>query len=93
MLDVNLFNEASWTTPTPSSVAAPSPLAPNGWNSSEKTFTAVPNDKWWGEKPKLDRIVVREMATLQLAPPTRTAALDVVNRPQRLQRDEGRCKL
>ena len=31
------------------------------WNSSAKTLTLVPNDKWWGEKPLLDRIIWREM--------------------------------
>ena len=31
------------------------------WNSSAKTLTLVANDKWWGEKPLLDRIIWREM--------------------------------
>ena len=53
-------------------------MAPNGWNSSEKTFTAVPNDKWWGEKPKLDRIVVREMADAAARAAYKNGELDVV---------------
>lgn len=32
-------------------------------NKSAKTVTLVPNDKWWGPKPKLDKIVYRSMTT------------------------------
>ena len=28
---------------------------------SAETLTLVPNDRWWGEKPLLDRIIWREM--------------------------------
>ena len=31
------------------------------WNSSQKVLTLVKNDKWWGEKPILDRIIWRQM--------------------------------
>ena len=31
------------------------------WNSAEKVLTVVPNEKWWGEKPLLDRITFRQM--------------------------------
>lgn len=31
------------------------------WNSSEKRAVVVPNDKWWGEKPLLERITFRQM--------------------------------
>lgn len=33
------------------------------WNSSEKVMTAVPNEKWWGEKPVLERLTIRQMET------------------------------
>lgn len=78
MLDVNLFNEGFVDNPHPELGCGPFTLAPNGWNSSEKTFTAVPNDKWWGEKPKLDRIVVREMADAAARAAYKNGELDVV---------------
>lgn len=78
MLDVTLFNEGFVDNPRPELGCGPFTLAPNGWNSSEKTFTAVPNDKWWGEKPKLDRIVVREMADAAARAAYKNGELDVV---------------
>ena len=64
--------------PHPELGCGPFTLAPNGWNSSEKTFTAVPNDKWWGDKPKLDRIVVREMADPAARAAYKNGELDAV---------------
>ena len=78
LLDKNLFNEGFVDNPHPELGCGPFTLAPNGWNSSEKTFTAVPNDKWWGEKPKLDRIVVREMADAAARAAYKNGELDVV---------------
>ena len=78
MLDVNLFNEGFVDNPHPELGCGPFTLAPNGWNSSEKTFTAVPNDKWWGDKPKLDRIVVREMADPAARAAYKNGELDAV---------------
>ena len=78
MLDVTLFNEGFVDNPHPELGCGPFTLAPNGWNSSEKTFTAVPNDKWWGDKPKLDRIVVREMADAAARAAYKNGELDVV---------------
>ena len=76
--DVELFNNGFVDEPHPELGCGPFTLAPNGWNSSEKTFTAVPNDKWWGDKPKLDRIVVREMADPAARAAYKNGELDAV---------------
>ena len=47
--------------PHPSTLPVPFTIAEGGWNSSEKTLTLTRNDKWWGEKPVLERIVFRQM--------------------------------
>ena len=30
-----------------------------GYDATAKTYTLVPNEKWWGNKPKLDQIIFR----------------------------------
>ena len=37
------------------------PFKLDSWNSAEKVATLVRNDKWWGEKPLLERITFRQM--------------------------------
>ena len=59
LLDKNVFNEGFVDNPHPEYAAGPFTIAEGGWNSSEKTLTR--NDKWWGEKPILERIVFRQM--------------------------------
>ena len=59
LLDKNVFNEGFVDNPHPEYAAGPFTIAEGGWNSSEKTLTR--NDKWWGEKPVLERIVFRQM--------------------------------
>ena len=61
LLDKNLFNEGFVDNPHPEYAAGPFTVAEGGWNSSEKTLTLTRNDKWWGEKPVLERIVFRQM--------------------------------
>ena len=61
LLDKNLFNEGFVNNPHPEYAAGPFTIAEGGWNSSEKTLTLTRNEKWWGEKPVLERIVFREM--------------------------------
>ena len=70
--------KVSWTTPTPSSVA---PLHPGTQRLEllREDLTAVPNDKWWGDKPKLDRIVVREMADPAARAAYKNGELDAFN--------------
>ena len=38
------------------------PFKVDNYNATEKVLTLVPNDKWWGDKPLLDRVVYREIA-------------------------------
>ena len=47
--------------PHPEYWAGPFTLADKGWDSTAKTFSVVPNDKWWGTKPLLDKIVFTQM--------------------------------
>ncbi|MFE4195672.1 ABC transporter substrate-binding protein [Paenarthrobacter sp. NPDC056912] len=37
------------------------PFKVENYDSTAKTVTMVPNDKWWGQKPVLDKIVWRQM--------------------------------
>lgn len=61
LLDKNVFNNGFVDNPHPEYAAGPFTIAEGGWNSSEKTLTLTRNDKWWGEKPILERIVFRQM--------------------------------
>lgn len=38
------------------------PFAVDGFDETQKVMTLVPNDRWWGEPPLLERIVWREIA-------------------------------
>ena len=59
MADPKIFNEGFVNDPHPEFGCGPFKLADKGWNSTENTFTMVPNEKWWGEKPVLDRVIFR----------------------------------
>lgn len=61
MADPKVFNDGFVNNPHPEFGSGPFKLAANGWNTTEKTFTVVPNEKWWGEKPVLDRIIFRAL--------------------------------
>ena len=61
LLDKNVFNEGFVDNPHPEYAAGPFTIAEGGWNSTEKTLTLTRNEKWWGEKPVLERIVFRQM--------------------------------
>ena len=61
LLDKNVFKEGFVDNPHPEYAAGPFTIAEGGWNSSEKTLTLTRNEKWWGEKPILERIVFRQM--------------------------------
>ena len=63
LLDKELFNSGFVDNPHPEYAAGPFTIAEGGWNSSEKTLTLTRNEKWWGEKPILERIVFRQMDT------------------------------
>lgn len=59
--DVELFNNGFVDAPHPEYWAGPFTLANKGWDSTAKTFSVVPNEKWWGTKPLLDKIVFTQM--------------------------------
>ena len=59
--DVNLFNEGFVDKPLDQYWAGPFKVGE--WNSSSKVLTAVRNEKWWGTKPLLERIIWREMSS------------------------------
>ena len=60
LIDKELFNTGFVDKPLDKYWSGPYKVG--NWNSSEKTLTLVPSDKWWGEKkPLLDRIVWRQM--------------------------------
>ena len=61
LLDKELFNDGFVDKPHPEYAAGPFTIAEDGWNSSEKTLTVVRNEKWWGEKTVLERIIFRQM--------------------------------
>ena len=61
MADPKVFNDGFVNNPHPEFGCGPFKLADKGWNSTENTFTVVPNEKWWGEKPVLDRIIFRTL--------------------------------
>ena len=76
LTDKELFNNGFVNKPMDQYWSGPFKIGE--WNSSAKTLTLVPNDKWWGEKPKLDRIVVREMADAAARAAYKNGELDVV---------------
>ena len=57
--DTALFNDGFVDKPLDQYWAGPFKIGE--WNSSQKVLTLVANDKWWGEKPVLERIVWRQM--------------------------------
>lgn len=61
MEDVELFNNGFVDNPHPEYWAGPFTLADKGWDSTAKTFSVVPSDKWWGTKPLLEKIVFIQM--------------------------------
>ena len=39
------------------------PFKLDQYDSAAKTVTLAPNDKWWGEKPVLDKVIFRQLET------------------------------
>lgn len=54
------------------------PFKVDNWNSSEKVLAMVPNDKWWGEKPLLERVTYRQMETAAQRASFKNGELDAV---------------
>ena len=57
--DAQTFNEGYLKNPHPEWGAGPYKVDKFDYNSGTVTF--VPNEKWWGEKPKLDKVTYRQM--------------------------------
>jgi len=90
--DVELFNNGFVDAPHPEYWAGPFTLADKGWDSTAKTFSVVPNDKWWGTKPLLDKIVtsstyaeVKNIAGTELRKGTRLYAGGLDINPRRVK--------
>ncbi|MDO5750525.1 MAG: ABC transporter family substrate-binding protein [Rothia sp. (in: high G+C Gram-positive bacteria)] len=59
MRDPELFNNGYVNNPHPEYCSGPFKL--ESLNTGEKVMTLVPNEKWWGDKPVLDKIIFRQM--------------------------------
>ena len=57
--DPQTFNEGYLKNPHPEWGSGPFKVDTFDYNSGIVTF--VPNEKWWGEKPKLDKVTYRQM--------------------------------
>ena len=57
--DPQTFNEGYLKNPHPEWGAGPYKVDTFDYNGGTVTF--VPNEKWWGEKPKLDKVTYRRM--------------------------------
>ena len=57
--DAQTFNEGYLKNPHPEWGAGPYKVDQFDYNSGTVSF--VPNEKWWGEKPKLDKVTYRRM--------------------------------
>jgi len=57
--DPQTFNEGYLKNPHPEWGAGPYKVDQFDYNSGTVSF--VPNEKWWGEKPKLDKVTYRRM--------------------------------
>ena len=57
--DAQTFNEGYLKNPHPEWGAGPYKVDTFDYNGGTVTF--VPNEKWWGEKPKLDKVTYRQM--------------------------------
>ena len=53
--DPKIFNEGWIDKP----LASAGPFITGGTDQTAKTITLIPNPKWWGNKPKLDKIIFR----------------------------------
>ncbi|WP_425864606.1 ABC transporter family substrate-binding protein [Arthrobacter sp. TWP1-1] len=61
--DVTAFNEGYKSKPLPSS----GPFKVSNVDTAGQVVTLTPNDKWWGEKPKLEKIIMKVVSRDGLA--------------------------
>lgn len=77
--NVELFNNGFVDNPHPEYWAGPFTLADKGWDSAGKTFSVVPNEKWWGTKPLLDKIVFTQMESSAARAAFKNDEIDVLS--------------
>ena len=79
--DTQTFNEGYLKNPHPEWGAGPFKVDTFDYNGGTVTF--VPNEKWWGEKPKLDKVTYRQMesqATINAYQAGEVDAVEITNK-------------
>ena len=79
--DPQTFNEGYLKNPHPEWGAGPFKVDTFDYNGGTVTF--VPNEKWWGEKPKLDKVTYRQMesqATINAYQAGEVDAVEITNK-------------
>ena len=79
--DAQTFNEGYLKNPHPEWGAGPYKVDQFDYNSGTVSF--VPNEKWWGEKPKLDKVTYRQMesqATINAYQAGEVDAVEIINK-------------
>ena len=81
VVDAQTFNEGYLKNPHPEWGAGPYKVDQFDYNSGTVSF--VPNEKWWGEKPKLDKVTYRQMesqATINAYQAGEVDAVEITNK-------------
>ena len=73
--DVKAFNEGYKSKPLPST----GPFKVGTVDTTGQVVTLVPNDKWWGQKPKLEKIIMKVISRDALAQAYANKELDAVS--------------
>lgn len=55
------------------------PFKIDSWDASQQVVTLVPNDKWWGEAPKLDKVTFRVLDDTAVATSFANGEIDVIS--------------
>ena len=79
--DAQTFNEGYLKNPHPEWGSGPYKVDQFDYNSGTVSF--VPNEKWWGEKPKLDKVTYRQMesqATINAYQAGEVDAVEIINK-------------
>ena len=79
--DAQTFNEGYLKNPHPEWGAGPYKVDQFDYNSGTVSF--VPNEKWWGEKPKLDKVTYQQMesqATINAYQAGEVDAVEITNK-------------
>ncbi|GAA1350543.1 ABC transporter family substrate-binding protein [Falsarthrobacter nasiphocae] len=71
----DIFNKG-FAKPRPEWMAGPFKL--EKYDSSAKIISMVPNEKWWGNKPLLDKVIFRAMESQATIPAFKNGELDAV---------------